>query len=727
MELIYMDEDFNELGIITDFTIDYAYGKDENNFEIKTPENEMQQGYYWYMPDTDYGGRVDGVKCENSAKEITYIGRTWHGILNSFSGLQITPIYNQNDISITFNNEYINLSGDVTKILNYIINDLQLDINVSEDSIEQDISLSVSANQKIYDLLVNVCNEIKCKLMIEYDNGLEISIAGAEDYTQDSYFDSSQYSVSYQSEDRVPNHLIGYYKKDTGELITFHLYTDENGNVQPYYSLDEFTFDYTMDGVHYSFNLNHDKPLYNEEYLRGTGTKQVEGLDEIVEVVEGGSTVENYDMVTPKTELSPSYPYGTKGNTEFVQGVPEDWSEKYYTDYYKKEYDDNAQPKYELIPKVIIYNPINPAQISNWTYVWGKYFKRSESVDPETGEYTYTQLTDDDITDNVSYFPVTPNPKTWGKDYATYFWREYKNNKWQYHEVEGIAYNDPKKQNKKPIPDDWKNGHKEDYYFYWQHYKWLVHRKILNGNNKWVDYPFKSDELNSNNVRAKGKNNSYIYVRGSLKNHKPSMSNKNLWQLLNSKYEYITSNFSSNKTVLANPRVKYIVHPRKVDGKAEYISVSDYCNRTKTKLRDIDWSDHTYYINETKYKAPPINRYPEGDHNYYHQAHSYNAPDTSKTYYEQVVGVEPFKKGLYYKKVTDDYSNLIEAMLKKLDDYKEKAGKVEPRIDTDIQQFDVGDIIGGVHPVTQEVLISRVIKKIVRGNSFGINVEYEIG
>ena len=712
MELIYLNNQLVEQGIITDFTLDYAYGKDENDFEIRTPENEMYQGYYWYIKDTEYGGKIDEIQCESNSKEVVYKGRTWQGLLNSYSGLQIEPIHHEDGIAIEQNGDYLNFQGSVKDILQYILDGLNLNITITDDTITDDINASVQANQLLYFLLTDLCTQIKCKVRLRYDNGIQIGIVGAIDFTQDEYFDTSQYTIVYNSNAKIPNHLIGKYQKDD-KVVIKHIYTDSQGNIQPYYDLDEAEFDYTMDGVHYTFELHHDKPLHNGEYERATGVKQIDGLNEVVEVVEGGSTIENYDMVT-------TY------NTEFDGEVPIDWNEHYYENYYIKKYNDNQEPTYELVEKVINYEEFSPSSSitqNEWRRVWGEYYKRSDEPD-EHGNYTYTQLTDADITDNVTYYETTPYLPTWSNDYTTYFWREYVNNEWVYHNVEGIAYEEPVKQNKSPVPSDWQNNtNRGHYYFYWTHYKWLVHIQVKR-NGKWVDGQIPTQQVSTGTAQTTS-SKAKVYVKGSLNNFK-ALGSLTLWDLLKRKYDGIKSDFTSTKTVNASSTVRYKVHPRVVDY-TEYISVSDYCSRTGKKASQMKWTDHTYYLNVTKYRVPDWNYYPEGDHKYYFMSHSYDAPDYSKTYYKQVIGIEPFKKGYYYRKVIDDYTNLCEAMLKKLDDIKTQAQKIEPKLDTDIIEFDVGDIIGGVHPFTKEPMISKVTKKIVKGGTFGVNVNYEIG
>ena len=84
MDLIYTDADMIDQGVLLDFDldIDLAGGKD---FEIKTDISNavMAIGSYWYILDTEYGGRVDRIKVNTDTNELIYGGRSWRGMLAS--------------------------------------------------------------------------------------------------------------------------------------------------------------------------------------------------------------------------------------------------------------------------------------------------------------------------------------------------------------------------------------------------------------------------------------------------------------------------------------------------------------------------------------------------------------------------------------------------------------------------------------------------------------------
>ena len=57
MDLIYMDESKKDIDVLKDYTLDLAYGSDENDFECKVNinNNVCKTGYYLYFEGEEYG------------------------------------------------------------------------------------------------------------------------------------------------------------------------------------------------------------------------------------------------------------------------------------------------------------------------------------------------------------------------------------------------------------------------------------------------------------------------------------------------------------------------------------------------------------------------------------------------------------------------------------------------------------------------------------------------
>ena len=87
MDLIYTNAKRIDQGVLPKYTLDLSYGADENenDFELTVGKSEkaLEKKAIIYIEGTEYGGMVGGTRSSSTENVVTYIGRTWHGILNS--------------------------------------------------------------------------------------------------------------------------------------------------------------------------------------------------------------------------------------------------------------------------------------------------------------------------------------------------------------------------------------------------------------------------------------------------------------------------------------------------------------------------------------------------------------------------------------------------------------------------------------------------------------------
>lgn len=85
MDLIYTNANREDVGVIPNYELDLAFGSGENDFECKLPVKMhcCEPGSLIYIDGTEYGGIVDKIGSDTELHEVTYSGRTWHGILAS--------------------------------------------------------------------------------------------------------------------------------------------------------------------------------------------------------------------------------------------------------------------------------------------------------------------------------------------------------------------------------------------------------------------------------------------------------------------------------------------------------------------------------------------------------------------------------------------------------------------------------------------------------------------
>lgn len=99
MDLIYTNAAKEDQGVLFDYEFDLAFGADENTFECTIPAEKhcCEAGSFLYIEGTEYGGIVDSIKVDTEKKTITYLGRTWHGILE---GAVIQPFKGETEVQV---------------------------------------------------------------------------------------------------------------------------------------------------------------------------------------------------------------------------------------------------------------------------------------------------------------------------------------------------------------------------------------------------------------------------------------------------------------------------------------------------------------------------------------------------------------------------------------------------------------------------------------------------
>lgn len=244
MDLIYADSQRVDIGVLQDFSLDLAYGEDENDYELTIPlcNHSLDHNYVIYVEGTEYGGIVDGWKVNTELEKIIYTGRTWHGIFNS---KVITPPSGE---------DYKIISGDANAILRQLVQELGLSDLFTVSEAASGVTLpqtQVDRYAHAYTVLLKIFRNNGGKLVFKYTNGMcEVSCVPLVDYSQDEEFDSDQLSFIIDKSFNPVNHLICLGKGDLKDRQRIDLYADAAGNIsttQTFTGLDEVTeiYDYS--------------------------------------------------------------------------------------------------------------------------------------------------------------------------------------------------------------------------------------------------------------------------------------------------------------------------------------------------------------------------------------------------------------------------------------------------------------------------------------------------
>ncbi len=235
MDLIYANEKREDIGALLDYSFDLAFGADENNFELKTSRQKpcCKAGYFLYMEGTEYGGVVDSIKVDTKNDEVTYKGRTWHGIL---ANKILCPDSNQ---------DYLTVSGEANSILGQLITRLGLGDVFTASNEDSLINLSYQFARYIdaYSGFRKMLGDKGAKLKFTYKEGMvELSAVPLIDYSQDEQFDDDQIALDIEKVYTGINHLICLGSGELKDRQVIHLYADSKGNIshtQAYTGIDE--------------------------------------------------------------------------------------------------------------------------------------------------------------------------------------------------------------------------------------------------------------------------------------------------------------------------------------------------------------------------------------------------------------------------------------------------------------------------------------------------------
>lgn len=241
MDLIYTNSSMQAIGVMKAYDLDLAFGSDENDFEIKVDANNhcCEAGYYVYIIGTEYGGVIDAVTSDTETGEVTYTGRTWHGILNS---KVICPDAGQ---------DYLTLNNEANGVLDSLIRRMGLTSIFTVNIYASGLEIS---NYKMpryvtgYDGIMQMLKSVGGKLVLSFDGEkIILSAAPIADHTKDGSVSSDAMSFQVKKTSKKINHLICLGQGELKDRTVVHLYADASGSISQTQTLtgaDEYTVVY---------------------------------------------------------------------------------------------------------------------------------------------------------------------------------------------------------------------------------------------------------------------------------------------------------------------------------------------------------------------------------------------------------------------------------------------------------------------------------------------------
>lgn len=241
MVLVVHDQELGDVRELSDFSLDLAFGSDENAFEIECDAAYApEEGQFVFIDGTEYGGVVDEASYEagrDASGTVTCRGRTWHGILAS---KRLLPDDGSARLSV---------DGKAGEVLASLIGRMGLSDLFSAASDGTAVSYTFERFCDGYSGLRALAKANGRKVSMRRKGGkVELSLPPAVDYA--NKVDSDLLDFTLTSVYRCVNHLVCAGTGELEERAVVHFYADAAGNVshtQTLFGVDEIAalYDYS--------------------------------------------------------------------------------------------------------------------------------------------------------------------------------------------------------------------------------------------------------------------------------------------------------------------------------------------------------------------------------------------------------------------------------------------------------------------------------------------------
>ena len=273
MVVVIHDSALGDVRELSDFTLDLAFGSDENTFTLECAAAlAPTEGQFAFVDGCEYGGVVDEATYDarrESSGVVTCKGRTWHGIL---AGKRLLP---------DSGSGYLSVSGKAGEVLASLIARMGLSGLFSAASDDTAVSYTFDRFCDGYSGLKALAKANGRKVAMRRKGGkVEISLPPAVDYA--NKVDSDLLDFTLTSVHRCVNHLVCAGTGELEDRAVVHFYADAAGNVshtQSLFGVDEISALYDYSNADES-KLEEEGRKKLQEY-QTQGSVEVEAHDDI--------------------------------------------------------------------------------------------------------------------------------------------------------------------------------------------------------------------------------------------------------------------------------------------------------------------------------------------------------------------------------------------------------------------------------------------------------------
>lgn len=225
MDLIYTDENREDVGVLLDYQMDLAFGDSENDFtvQVSIDNHVCDEDYWFYIEGTEYGGIIDDIEVNTETKRVTYKGRTFHGLIES----KIVCPDDGDDY-------YVITNMDANAALATLITRLGLgDLFEASQSTS---GITITRYQfwryiEGYAGIRKMLDKNGAKLHMEWDDGKVILSAVPYVSYDDDELDSDHVNFTIDQVFNPVNHMVCLGRGELRDRMVIHLYCDASGNI----------------------------------------------------------------------------------------------------------------------------------------------------------------------------------------------------------------------------------------------------------------------------------------------------------------------------------------------------------------------------------------------------------------------------------------------------------------------------------------------------------------
>lgn len=245
-DVIIADGKLTPHASVSQVTLDWACGTDENDFELTIDDAlapDISQGWYFWLDGSDVGGRIVDrrVSVTGGTSTTTWIGQSWTGML---AAKILQPDANQ---------DYLTVSGKLPDILKSLLKRIGLDsVFTVESSDASTLSNWMFQNPRYADAYTGLRTLLaSCGRRLDFKaSGNKILLGIVPVQTITNTIDSDLVDFKAETNRRAVNHLIGLGSQELKNRLVVNYFADATGVVSQTQTLvgaDEVcaTYDYS--------------------------------------------------------------------------------------------------------------------------------------------------------------------------------------------------------------------------------------------------------------------------------------------------------------------------------------------------------------------------------------------------------------------------------------------------------------------------------------------------